>query len=481
VASNKINGKKSGRYSAMTIAAGAVAALLLSGCHGGDNGASNGNGSTTSSTPSGNGSGGGPVTPGGNGTGSGPVTVGGTVAGVTASGLTLQDNGIDSLPVAIGATGFTFPTPLVQGSSYSVSISEFPAGQFCGLSNEAGTAGANVTSVAINCTSWGPTTAITSVLAGSSSSGGLDGTGSAATFTDVAGLVADSSGNVYLTDVIEDTIRKITPQGVVTTIAGTSGTSGDLDGTGTGASFRSPNGIAMDASGNLFVVDSGNNEIRKVTPAGVVTTFAGNPTAGSHDATGTAASFDAPLGIAIDAQGDFYVTDEGNGSIRKITSVGAVTTIAGGSGSGFNDATGTAAKFQLLGTLTVAPSGNLFVADQDNDRIREVTPTGAVTTFAGNGTASSSDGTGTAATFIEPYGITSDSAGNLYVTESGRAVVRMITPGGVVTTLAGNGTSGQTDGVGTAADFSDPLGIATVLNDLVVASTTIVRKISRTH
>jgi hypothetical protein len=157
-----------------------------------------------------------------------------------------------------------------------------------------------------------------------------------------------------------------------------------------------------------------------------------------------------------------------------------VTTLAG-STSGFNDGTGSAAQFTTLGEITITTSGNLYVADQGNHRIRQVTPAGVVTTFAGNATESSTDGTGTAATFDTPYGLTSDSAGNLYVADVIANLVRMITPAGVVTTLVGSGALAQTDGVGTAAAFDMPLGLAIDQNNLVIASGTLVRKITRTN
>ena len=467
MASNKIKTKKLGGYSALTIAVSAVAALLLSGCHGGGDDVSNGNGNTTSSAPSGNGNGGGTVTPGGNGTGSGTVTIGGTVSGVTGSEFSLQDNGADNLAVASSATTFTFATPLITGSSYSVSVFQYPDGQTCSLSNEAGTAGTNITSVSLSCSPWTAATAFTSVLAGSSTSGSADGIGSTATFDHPWGMAADASGNVYVADEDNNLIRKITPAGVVTTFAG-SGSVGSSDGTGTAASFSAPTGLAVDGSGNVYVADRNNDEIRKITPAGVVTTLAGNTTSGFTNATGTAAAFNQPFAVALDSSGNVYVADQQNNAIRKVTPTGVVTTLAGSGTAGFTDATGTAAQFHFPSGVAVDGSGNVYVTDQINNCIRKVTQAGAVTTFAGNGTGAGVDGTGTAAEFFFPQGIAIDADGDLYVADDGDPRVRMVSPTAVVSTLAGNGSSGTTDGTGTTAEFMFPAGIALSLGNVVV-------------
>jgi len=286
-----------------------------------------------------------------------------------------------------------------------------------------------------------------------SGGGYADGTGTAAQFSYPTGVAVDASGDVYVADKSNDKIRKITPAGVVSTLAGSN--NGYADGTGTAAQFSSLSGVTVDASGNVYVGDMSNNKIRKITPAGVVSTLAGS-SAGYADGTGTAAQFNYPVGVAVDASGNVYVADYYNHKIRKITPAGEVSTLAGSTG-GYADGTGTAAEFFYPAGVAVDASGNLYVADYGNDKIRKITPTGIVSTFAGsnNGYA---DGTGIAAQFSLPAGVAVDASGNLYVADTHNHKIRRITPAGVVTTLAGS-TDGYADGTGIAAQFSFPTGV----------------------
>lgn len=201
--------------------------------------------------------------------------------------------------------------------------------------------------------------------------------------------------------------------GVVTTLAGA--TQGYADGTGQSALFRSPGGVSVDASSNVYVADTENDRIRKITPAGVVTTLAGS-TRGNADGTGAAAQFSDPIGVAIDGAGNLFVADTSNYRIRKVTPAGQVTTVAG-STFGYADGTGTAAQFGWVQAVAVDATGNLYVADFDNYRIRKITPAGVVTTLAGSGNAVSTDGTGASASFNGPMGIAASSAGYLYVAD----------------------------------------------------------------
>lgn len=286
-----------------------------------------------------------------------------------------------------------------------------------------------------------------------SNSGFLNGTGTAAQFVGPMNVCADAQGNIYVADPSNWKIRKITPVGVVTTLAGN--TYGYADGNGTAAQFKGPWGICSDAQGNIYVTDVAEHKIRKITPAGVVTTLAGS-TEGYADGSGAAAQFDTPSGICADAQGNLYVTEEGGQKIRKITPAGVVTTLAG-STRGYADGVGTAALFDAPKGICMDAQGNLFVVDGGNARIRKVTPAGVVSTLAGS-LPGYADGTGIAARFDGPCGICIDPQGNLYVGEFTNNKIRRITPAGVVTTLAGS-TQGYTDGGALGAKFYNPYGV----------------------
>lgn len=264
-------------------------------------------------------------------------------------------------------------------------------------------------------------------------------------------------------------ISSISIAQTTSTIAGN--TSGYLDGTGTSAKFNLPQDVALDASGNVYVTDYYNHKIRKITSAGVVSTLAGGATWGNTDGTGTNALFKNPTSLAVNqSTGDVYVADTQNHRIRKITPAGVVTTFAGGV-QGYLDGTGTAANFNLPYDLAIDGStGDVYVADFGNHKIRKITSSGVVTTFAGS-TSGYLDGTGTAAKFNQPWGIVVSSwNGDIFVSDSGNNRIRKITAAGVVTTLAGSGTAGSLDGTGTLASFSYPSGLALdYFNNLYVA------------
>lgn len=307
---------------------------------------------------------------------------------------------------------------------------------------------------------------LVTTLAGTAGvSGSTDGIGAAARFGGPTGLATDSAGNVYMSDDVNSIIRKITPGGIVTTLAGTAGVSGSTDGTGAAARFLGLGGIAADAAGNVYVADLFNYAVRKITPAGVVTTLAGTARLrGSSDGTGTAARFNEPGGVAADNAGNVYLADHGNHTIRRITSGGTVTTLAGTAGiKGSVDGNGPAARFASPVRVATDAAGNIYVADTGNSTIRKITPAGVVTTLAGKaGVQGSIDGTGAEARFYSPTGVATDSAGNVYVADSSNENIRKITPAGAVTTLAGTaGVRGSTDGTGAAARFNIPLDVAT--------------------
>jgi len=315
------------------------------------------------------------------------------------------------------------------------------------------------------------------LLAGTGSPGAANGTGAGASFDAPAGVALSSSGTLYVADRANNVIRQVSAAGVVTTLAGEAGTSGSTDATGTSALFDGPTALAVGPGGDVYVADTGNNTIRRITPQGVVTTLAGTAgEGGSLDGTGSAALFRQPSAIAIDSSGTLYVADTGNNSIRKVTQGGVVTTLAGTAGTaattndevgavspaGHADGTGAAATFYQPGGIAIDAAGNLWVADTDNNTLREVTPGGVVTTLAGTALVQGlADGTGTAALFDNPVGIAVDSAGNLYVADTGNSLIRKVTPAGVVTTLAGTPASyAVLFGTGSAAVFDVPTGIA---------------------
>jgi sugar lactone lactonase YvrE len=320
----------------------------------------------------------------------------------------------------------------------------------------------------------------TSTLAGNGTEAYVEGTGTAASFDHPYGVTADANGNVYVADGGNNVIRKITAGGVVSTFAG-SGSVDSADGIGTAASFNVPMGLAIDASGNIYVADYGNNRIRKITPGGEVSTLAGSGRIGSDDGTGKAASFYRPVGVTVDANGNVYVADQQNFKIRMITSAGVVTTLAGwGPPPDHADGTGPDAKFKHPNSVAVDPtSGNIFVADVSGHRIRKVTSAGVVTTFAGSGSPGYADGNGTAAWFSYPAGIAIDASGNIYVSEWENRKIRKITPAGMVSTLAGSGASGGADGPGTSASFAQPWGLAVDANGNVYVADTDSNKIRK--
>lgn len=316
--------------------------------------------------------------------------------------------------------------------------------------------------IVYNFPSQNPATA--DVLAGNGVQGSINGTGTGASFYQPTGVAVDASGNVYVADFRNNLIREISPAGAVSTLAG-NGQQGSVNGAGTVATFNAPTGVAVDASGNVYVAENGNNLIREISPQGLVSTFAGSGAAGSVNATGTAATFTNPQGIAIDANGNVYVADYGNNLIREISPAGLVSTLAGNTNPGAVDGTGVAASFNTPTAIAVDAAFNVYVADYGNNLIRKISPAGVVSTLAGSGSAGSANGTGTAASFKNPTGIAVDAAGNVYVADWGNNLVRVISPAGVVSTL-----SGTTNGKSTAIVLIGPYGVAVdAANNVYVA------------
>jgi sugar lactone lactonase YvrE len=295
---------------------------------------------------------------------------------------------------------------------------------------------------------------------------------------------------VYVADT-DSLVLKLDQQGILTVVAGngSAGFSGD-GGSARSASLNSPSGLAVDSAGNLFIADSNNNRIRKVTPGGVITTVAGN---GAQSFTGdggpaTSASLDGPAGVALDSVGNLFISDSGNNRIRKVTTAGVIATVAGSSAQGFSGDGGPATSASLFSSLGIAVdnAGNLFIADYNNDRIRMVTPAGVISTIAGSGFPgySGDGGPATRAAIFEPAGVAIDSAGNLVIADNANSRVRRVAPGGIISTVAGNGVS-HFAGDGSAAVrslLSSPFSLAPdSAGNLFIADTgnNRIRKITR--
>ena len=282
------------------------------------------------------------------------------------------------------------------------------------------------------------------------------------------GVWADSSGNVYIADSNNYRIRKVTSSGVISTIAGNGQFrfAGD-GGPATNSQLYAPYGVVSDAAGNFYIADSANNRIRKVTPGGTITTIAGTGAPGYSGDGGpaTAAMLYSPYGVALDTAGNIYIADTNNNRIRKVDSTGTITTVAG-TGSSTHSGDGgpaTAAGINMGAGVAVDATGNLYIADWNN-RIRKVTPAGIISTVAGSGTSgyAGDGGPATLAQFRTPYGITVDSAGNIYIADQNNYRIRKVDTGGTVTTVAGTGTYGcsAATGLATTLTLTYPWGLA---------------------
>lgn len=367
--------------------------------------------------------------------------------------LILSKNGSEDLRVKANGA-FSFATPVANGATYAVTVKAQPLWQNCAVTNGSGSATSPVSNVTVVCTA---AQANVTTFAGSGADGSANGNGVNAQFSQPEGVTVDRQGVVYVGDIRQ--IRKITSAGDVTTLAG-SATTGSADGNGVNATFSGASGVAVDGNGNVYVADSNNHSIRKITPAGDVTTLAGSWASGATDGNGAAASFFNPIGVAVDGSGNVYVADTNNNLIRKITPAGDVTRLAGSGAQGADNGFGVLARFTLPRDVCVDSVGNVYVADTTNHLIRKITPAGDVTTLAGSGQAGAANGNGLNAAFNYPFGVAVDRGGNVYVTDSFNNLIRRITPAGDVTTLAGSGASGSVNGTGANSSFNYPQGVA---------------------
>lgn len=294
-----------------------------------------------------------------------------------------------------------------------------------------------------------------STIAGDGNRGFVNSTGLTAQFNDPEGIAVDDRGNLYVADMGNNCIRQIFLNGTVTIFAG-SKTSGFMDGSAPAARFNNPSDIAIDKAGNLYVTDTGNSCIRKITPLGVVSTLAGTGKAGFADGNAATAQFDSPYSVAVGEDGNVYVAD-GSYRIRKITPAGLVSTLAGNGTFGAADGPGNAAQFKGIEGLAVTKQGTLYAADFC--RIRKITADGTVSTVAGTLLPGYTNGPSNTAQFYITNALALDKQGNLYVAEFNNHCIRKITPSGDVSTFAGTRVKGSTDGPIANAQFNYPSGM----------------------
>jgi trimeric autotransporter adhesin len=303
---------------------------------------------------------------------------------------------------------------------------------------------------------------------------GYSGDGSAATAAKLnapEAVAVDDSGKVYIADKLNNVIRRIDLAGTITTIAGNGsglwGYSGD-GGAATAALLLQPSGIAVDALKNIYVADYGNNVIRKIAASGVISTVAGTNAAGYSGDGGPAifAKLSGPTAVAADASGNLYIADQNNNRIRKITASGIISTIAGNGTGGFSGDGGMAisAKLNVPSGVAIDAAGNMYIADQANNRIRMVTVSGIISTFAGNGTAgyTGDGGAAIAAQFNYPENVAVDDSSNVYIADGNNNVVRKVDRYGIITTAAGTSVPGYSGngGAATAAELYNPHNVA---------------------
>lgn len=308
----------------------------------------------------------------------------------------------------------------------------------------------------------------TSTLAGSVM-GFADGNGVNAQFKYPQGISIDKFGNIYVADRYNNRVRKVTPSGEVTTIAGNV-SSGFINGTGTGATFNQPADVAVDASGNLYVTEIGNHSVRKITAAGLVTTLAGTGTAGYLNGTASTAKFNIPFSIQVDRSNNIYVADRYNHRIRMISAVGEVTTYVGsGITTGIN-AQGESASFNNPVGVSIDENSVMYVGDYGNNLVRRVGTQKYVTTLAGCFCGGTDDEDGILAGFKNPFGLAVDKNGDVFVADYNSNRIRRITPDGNVSTLAGSGDKGKVNGLKSTSSFNNPTDVAVDNNGNVYVS-----------
>lgn len=322
-----------------------------------------------------------------------------------------------------------------------------------------------------------------SSFAGNGIMGFANGSLPEASFANPMGIAADGTGNLYIADSHNNVIRKISPNGQVSVLAG-SGLEGHEDGKGKTASFFYPECLATDKNDNVYVSDTHNNLIRKITPDGTVSTIAGGlGNSAKNSQVGNILRLDNPTGIAVDSRGNIFVADYENDVIRKINTDGSNSVFAGKIGHpGSSDGRGQEASFYLPWGIVIDSANNLYVSDSYNNLIRKISPDGTVLTIAGKKAKGSTNGPGKMASFLHPAGIALDGSGNLFVADVGNQKIRKITPDGWVSTYAGNGQRGCINNRDTLASFNKPYGLTIdKMGNLFVVDflNNVVRKISK--
>ena len=366
-----------------------------------------------------------------------------------------------STGLTVSPTTSPSPTPCSASPGYFCSVGSAlicPIGAYC-----AGGAALNVSCYPVTaCAVTGlsaqpPCYWNVSTVAGKNTAGYIDGQGGASAFTYPAGIASSASGIVYVADSSGHRIRAVTSSGLVSTLAG-SGTALWADGTGTLASFNSPWDVAIYAS-TIYVADATNGRIRMITGSGVTSTFAGSGALTWADGLGTSASFNLPFSLTLDSMGVMYVADGQNNRIRRVSPLGMVSTLAGTGVASFSNGLGTStASFNRPTGVAVDVSGNVYVGDGNNYRIRLILPNGTVSTFAGNGISAWTDGLRTSSSFLGTERMTLSATGNLFVADRVANRIRMVSSL-MVTTITGGFSSSFMDGFGTAALHSAPHGI----------------------
>jgi uncharacterized protein (TIGR03437 family) len=386
----------------------------------------------------------------------------GTPTGTVAFGL---GSTVLGSPTLTATGGTAQATLVVNGSRLAVGSNSITASYSGDAAHSASAASVTVTVTQSTPTASGFT--ITTVAGnGTAGSTGDFGPAISAALNGPEGVAMDSAGNLFIADYYNNRVRKVTPTGTITTVAGTGadGSGGD-GGLATSALFSHPSGVAVDNAGNLFIADYMNNRIRKVTPAGTISTVAGNGTEGYNgdNIPATSAELWLPIGVAVDSAGNLFIAELTGYRIRKVTPAGIISTVAGNGSPGYNDGPATSAGLNFPTGVAVDGAGNIFIADRGNNFIRKVTPAGMMSRVAGNGNQgfSGDGGPATSAALSYPSGVAVDAAGNLFIADAGNNLIRKVTPDGTISTVAGNRTSssGGDGGPATSAGISSPPGV----------------------